>query len=826
MAIIASIRRPIGIAVLLALAVLLLVAAQPEKARGRMSSADEQVALSTRALSAYKQRVPARKPVNGLAHAAGFERLRLSVKFQQGSVVRLRSGKFASLNNDNLTGLQTVMAKYPGAKIDRMISQPELAFARDRARLEDKTRQELGDMNLWYDITLPKGSKKTAAEVANELNALGIVEVATPHTLPEPSPVGPDLRGDQGYKDAAPVGIGSLPVHALPGGTGANVRIIDIEYSWNTNHEDLTKTVGARINNGTPSDPFNDTNHGTAVLGEMIADNNSFGVTGIAYGADIRLINQYTTSGQKRAEAINLARLNTVAGDVILLEMQTQGPNGGCNSSGQTGCAPVEWVQSIYDAIKLTTAEDTYVVEAAGNGSQDLDSAAYNNAPWELNGPSGAFIIGAGGGDCQTNRKRLSFSNYGSIINLQGWGGCVTTTGYGGAHGSSQSNDAYTTSFSGTSSASPIVAGAVALHSSVEQAANGQNVVTFPGGVLFILAFTASPQVDPSDGQIGGLPNLRRALRLYDNVAPLTPSGVLTDAVSGSFQYTKGQVTAAVSGSDNFEIKSYRASEDASPPAWNSPGWQSSSNVAVNLSPGDGSRTVYFWTQDYNRNVSPAGSDTIVMDQASPTSSIKAPPTNRDGTVNVKVSGTDATSGVLAYYAKANDTTPPDPNDPGWSLSSTITVPLSGPSGLRNVYGWTKDYAGNVSSRSSDTLLYDGTKPTVTISTPPKGSTVKKVPALRGKTTDDLPPQYRRADFALGKRKGGGNCDWWNPNKRQFIAGKCNQPQRFLIRVANNLPNWRRPVRLEQRGNYFVIVRYIDGAGNIGRATTNFKLRP
>lgn len=791
-----------------------------------MSGADEQVTLSTRALSAYKQRVPARKPANGIANRAGYERYQLSVKFKQGTVVRLRSGKFTSLNNDDITGVRTLLAKYPGAKAVRMISQPELAFARDRARLEDKTRQELGDMNLWYDITLPKSSTKTAADVSNELNALDIVEIAYPKTLPEPSPSGPDLTSDQGYKGAAPTGIGAFPIYALPGGTGSNVRIIDIEYSWNTNHEDLTKAVGARINNGTPADPFNDTNHGTAVLGEMIADNNSFGVTGIAYGADIRLINQYTTSGQKRPEAINLARTNTVAGDVILLEQQTQGPNGGCDSNTQVGCAPVEWVQAIYDAIKVATAADRYVVEAAGNGSQDLDSAPYNNAPWKVSGPSGAFIIGAGGGDCQTTRKRLSFSNYGSIIFLQGWGGCVTTTGYGTASGSSQSNDAYTTSFSGTSSASPIVAGAVALHSSVEQAANGQNVVTFPGGVAFILAFTASAQVDSSDGQIGGLPNLVRALRTYDQTAPDMPTGFVSDAITASFDYTKGQVSAAITGTDNFEIKSYRASEDSTPPAFNSPGWQTSPNVALSLTPGDGTRTVYLWTQDWNKNVSPTGSDTIVMDQTKPTSTTKAPPRNKDGTVNVKVEGTDATSGVLAYFAKSGDTTPPDPNDPGWSLSSTITVPLTGPSGLRNVYGWTKDNAGNVSSRSSDTLLYDGVKPTVTVTTPANNSTVQSLPDLKGKTTDDLPPQYRKADFALGKRKGGGNCDWWNPNKGQFIAGKCNKPERFLIRTANNLPKWTRPVGLGQRGNYFVIVRYIDDAGNIGKATANFKIRP
>ena len=48
---------------------------------------------------------------------------------------------------------------------------------------------------------------------------------------------------------------------------------------------------------------------------------------------------------------------------------------------------------------------------------------------------SGAIIVGAGGsgagGSCQAARTRMSFSNYGRRVDLQGWGECVTTTGYG-----------------------------------------------------------------------------------------------------------------------------------------------------------------------------------------------------------------------------------------------------------------------------------------------------------------------------------------------------------------------------------------------------------
>jgi serine protease len=50
---------------------------------------------------------------------------------------------------------------------------------------------------------------------------------------------------------------------------------------------------GALIANKTPVDPFNDNDHGTAVLGELVADNNGFGVTGIVYSAALGMVNAF-----------------------------------------------------------------------------------------------------------------------------------------------------------------------------------------------------------------------------------------------------------------------------------------------------------------------------------------------------------------------------------------------------------------------------------------------------------------------------------------------------------------------------------------------------
>ena len=98
----------------------------------------------------------------------------------------------------------------------------------------------------------------------------------------------PDFTGQQGYRlTRRPAASTPTSPRTLPGGKGQNIIIADIEYSWNVNHEDLTKArlAGALIANGTPDDPFDDNNHGTAVLGEIVGDENAFGVTGIVSGA-------------------------------------------------------------------------------------------------------------------------------------------------------------------------------------------------------------------------------------------------------------------------------------------------------------------------------------------------------------------------------------------------------------------------------------------------------------------------------------------------------------------------------------------------------------
>jgi subtilisin family serine protease len=185
----------------------------------------------------------------------------------------------------------------------------------------------------------------------------------------------------------------------------------------------------------------------------------------------------------------------------------------------------------IFSAIKVAVAKGITVVEAAGNGNENFDLPIFNGTG--LQKDSGAIVVGAGVpptnhfdnagfgatfppySSIGVPRSRIFFSNYGKIVNVQGWGWHVTSLGYGDAQGGASENVWYTLRFSGTSSASPIVTGAVACLQGRAKAKNGSPLT--PSKVRQILMATGTPQ-QPGPGvpltqNIGPLPNLAQAVK-------------------------------------------------------------------------------------------------------------------------------------------------------------------------------------------------------------------------------------------------------------------------------------------------------------------------
>lgn len=436
----------------------------------------------------------------------------IEVKFVRDSQVRLQSGRPVSAKYGRLAALESLASGAgPVANMEPLFRADEATLAALAKSAQPQAQNEQPDLSQWFRLKVRPG--QDIQRVIDELNAMSIVEIAYPAALPVPLPASPAYHDYQYYKlPAAQNGIDSQYARTLAGGDGTGVRVLDIEYSWNTNHEDLSKLrlAGALVANGTPSDPFNDNNHGTAVMGELVADNNGIGVTGLVSGASAHYTNAMNTQrGYDLANAILTAANALRAGDVMLLEQQAAGP------SGCSNYVPVEWTPSVYDAIVVATNKGVHVVQAGGNGNMNLDNTACFGSPFPRSRPdSGSIIVGAGGprstawcSDTVAERAKQPFSTYGRRVNVQAWGRCVTSTGYGGLYNGGV-NARYTKTFSGTSSASPIVAAAVVALSGI---ARQRGITLTPRQMRDLLTTTGTPQTG-TGGQIGPLPDLRAAI--------------------------------------------------------------------------------------------------------------------------------------------------------------------------------------------------------------------------------------------------------------------------------------------------------------------------
>jgi subtilase family protein len=348
-----------------------------------------------------------------------------------------------------------------------------------------------------------------------ELNRMMAVPIEAP-------PVTADFTPRQGYLDQAPGGIDARYAWTQLGGRGAGVQIIDCEGAWRFTHEDLLANQGGVIR--TPTTDIGWRNHGTAVMGEVGADVNAFGVTGICPDATTRGCSIFDTGGLPGAVVAAADRLRP--GDIILIEVQYGHPTKGYTS--------IEWWPAEFAAIRYAVNRGVIVVEAAGNGNNDLDDPVYNaplaGFPADWRNPfnrslrdSGAILVGAGapppgthGRDYGPDRSRLDFSNYGSAVDVQGWGREVTTTSYGDLQGGGNEDLWYTDQFSGTSSASPIVVGALGCVEGVLRAEG--RIALSPARARDLLRNSGSPQQDapgrPRTQRIGNRPNLRQLIAL------------------------------------------------------------------------------------------------------------------------------------------------------------------------------------------------------------------------------------------------------------------------------------------------------------------------
>ena len=356
------------------------------------------------------------------------------------------------------------------------------------------------------------------------------VNTMQPSSIAAP-PITPDFTPQQGYLDPAPNGVGVRHAWHLPGGKGQGIQVIDIEGDWRLTHEDLLQNQGG-LAGGVLAQNLGWRNHGTAVLGEFGADENGIGVTGICPAAGVRVVSIFGwPGGPSTSAAIAQAATMLGEGGIILVEIHRAGPKFGFKGRlDQRGYVAVEWWPDDFVAIQYATSRGLLVVEPAGNGAENLDDPIYNQPdkgfpPTWVNpfkrskaADSGAIVVGAGAPPSGTHgpdRSRLPFSNWGALIDAQGWGEEVTSCGYGDLQGGASEDEWYTASFAGTSSAAPIVVGVLGCLQGVRKA-QGKPPLT-PLQARALLRTTGSQQQSspsaPMSERIGNRPDLQQLIQ-------------------------------------------------------------------------------------------------------------------------------------------------------------------------------------------------------------------------------------------------------------------------------------------------------------------------
>ncbi len=470
-------------------------------------------------------------------------------------IIVLRSDLLKSEEREVLTALQSLNVIVEGhdGKIAPIIPS---SILQHRLLLEQD--QCLRELNCYRQVSAPDEKLELLREELRTHPAIETAYIKNPavpanlgfveFTQNKPSEVitttTPDFTSRQAYLNEAPIGIDARFAWSIPGGKGTGIKIIDCESNWNFVHEDLgTNCKGVII--GTPVEK--DDNHGTAMLGMIAALHNGFGVNGIAPEATIFGAVTDSDCLLCTSKLILEASCLLAPGDIILLELQRHGPCSPDTENSGRGFLPIEWWPDDFCAIAHATSKGIIVVEAAGNGYQNLDCMLYDiplrDFPKYWSNPlasggrnSGAIMVGAGDpprgihgrdhderyqyGEIYSDRVRCIYSNFGTRVDCQGWGFEVTSLGIGDLQpglplpDGFDHNRLYTDLAAGTSSASAMIAGALACVQGAVSAA-GKAFIK-PTEMQLLLRSTGALQQNargrPVTERIGTRPNLREIL--------------------------------------------------------------------------------------------------------------------------------------------------------------------------------------------------------------------------------------------------------------------------------------------------------------------------
>ena len=265
------------------------------------------------------------------------------------------------------------------------------------------------------------------------------------------------------FAQSFPTGIdrvdGDLSSTVSGDGSGAvsvDVAVIDTGIA---KHPDLNVVGGKNCSTGRSYDDGN--GHGTHVAGTIGAKDDGNGVVGVAPGARLWAVRVLDNRGSGTTSSV-LCGVDWVTANRSTIEVANMSLGGSGTDPKDGAVGDCSTGNGYHDAVCRSVAAGVTYAVAAGNSSADAKGSVPAAFDEVITVSALADFDGQpGGGAPATCRADVddtfaNFSNYGSDVDLIAPGVCINSTWKGGGYNT----------ISGTSMASPHVAGAAALYKS------------------------------------------------------------------------------------------------------------------------------------------------------------------------------------------------------------------------------------------------------------------------------------------------------------------------------------------------------------------------
>ena len=281
------------------------------------------------------------------ADEPSFDRPRVVVRFDEGARLRGRGKPEVEIQRAGIGPWDKLVEEFPGLRLSPVFAQEkgtEIRQLTARAAEMDPTYKP-ADFGAFYYVDAPPETDLVAL-VKALLRWKSVQTAYIDRAGPDPVVNAADdpRSANQGYLDPSPDGIDAEYAWTFAGGDGAGQRFIDLERGWTVDHEDIA-VHGAALLHGTLRDESR--GHGTSVLGQVCAVDNTLGCVGIV--PNVASVDLVSFHGSTRPNAIIAAIANLTFGDALLLEAQVA-------LNGTDLLGPIEAYDAEYEAIRLATA--------------------------------------------------------------------------------------------------------------------------------------------------------------------------------------------------------------------------------------------------------------------------------------------------------------------------------------------------------------------------------------------------------------------------------------------------------------------------------------